>query len=105
MPIYEYEHLDEACLRGKTFEVRQSIDDPPLAVCPTCKGMVKKIMSCASISRHQKSNTELRDIGFTKLVKREEGVYENVTRRPGESRYMIRGKPETVPDIKKTISD
>ena len=52
-----------------------------------------------------KSNGELRDLGFTKLVKRDDGVYENVTRRKGESRYMERNKPETIPNLSKTISD
>jgi putative FmdB family regulatory protein len=105
MPTYEYEHLDEPCERGQIFEIRQSLNDPPLAVCPRCKGMVKKLMSCASIRRSQKSDSELRDLGFTKLVKREDGVYENVTQREGESRYMVRGKPETVPNVKKIIRD
>jgi len=52
-----------------------------------------------------KSNAQLKDLGFTKLVKRDDGVYENVTRREGESRYMIRDKPETIPNIRKTIRD
>jgi len=81
------------------------MNDPPLAICPRCKGMVKKIMSCASIRRAQKSDGELRDLGFTKLVRRDDGVYENVTQRDGESRYMVRGKPETVPDVKRIIRD
>jgi putative FmdB family regulatory protein len=104
MPTYEYEHIDDPCIRGKVFEVRQSLNDPPLAVCPTCKGMVKKIMSRVGISR-PKSDSELRDMGFTKLVRRDDGVYENVTQREGESRFMVRGKPETVPDVKRIISD
>ena len=53
----------------------------------------------------QKSNGELRDLGFTKLVKRDDGVYENVTRREGESRYMHRDKPDTIPHLHNTISD
>jgi hypothetical protein len=52
-----------------------------------------------------KTNSELRDLGFTKLVRRDDGVYENVTRREGESRYMERDKPETMPDLNKTIKD
>ncbi|MDM8524460.1 zinc ribbon domain-containing protein [Desulfococcaceae bacterium HSG8] len=104
MPTYEYEHLDDPCVRGKVFEVKQSIADAPLALCPTCKGMIKKIMSRVSIST-PKTASELRDLGFTKLVRREEGVYENVTQREGESRFMVRGKPETVPDVKKIIRD
>ena len=52
-----------------------------------------------------KSNSELRDLGFTKLVKRDDGVYENMTARCGDSRYMVKGKPETIPDLGKTISE
>ncbi len=104
MPTYEYEHLDEPCMRGRVFEVKQSMGDPPLAICPTCKGMVKKLISCFSIST-PKTDSEIKNLGFTKLVKRDDGVYENVTQRDGESRYMIRGKPDTVPDVKKIIRD
>jgi hypothetical protein len=44
-------------------------------------------------------------MGFTKLVRRDDGVYENVTARDGDSRYMLRDKPETMPNLKKTIRD
>lgn len=104
MPTYEYEHLDDPCERGKVFEVRQSIEDPPLAMCPQCKGMVRKLISRVAISR-PKSDSQLKDMGFTKLVRRDDGVYENVTRRDGESRYMVRDRPETLPDLKKIIRD
>jgi len=50
-------------------------------------------------------NSDLKSKGFTKLVRRDNGVYENVTRREGESRYMEAGKPETLPDFSKTISE
>lgn len=104
MPIYEYEHLDSPCERGRVVEVRQSIDDMPLKSCPYCDGSVRKIISLNFVNT-PKTNTEIRDSGFTKLVKRDDGVYENVTRRHGDSRYMIRNRPETIPDISKTISD
>ena len=104
MPIYEYEHLDSPCERGRVVEVRQSIDDRPLKSCPYCDGSVRKIISLNFVNT-PKTNTEIRDSGFTKLVKRDDGVYENVTRRHGDSRYMIRNRPETIPDISKTISD
>jgi len=42
---------------------------------------------------------------YKNSVKRDDGVYENVTARNGDSRYMVKGKPETVPDLSKTISD
>ena len=104
MPVYEYEHLQESCHRGKIFEVTQSIHDKTMTQCPDCSGPVRKLISRPSISA-PKTNSELRDLGFTKLVKRDEGVYENVTARDGQSRMMIRGKPETVPDLSKTIRD
>jgi len=104
MPIYEYEHIDEPCERGRTFEVRQSLSDPPLAVCPRCKGSVRKILSRVAIAT-PKTNGDLKDLGFTKLVRRDDGVYENVTRRDGDARYMVRDRPETIPNFKKTIRD
>jgi putative FmdB family regulatory protein len=104
MPTYEYEHTETACDWGVIFEVVQSINEAALTACPNCRQPVKRLISLTSISV-QRSNAELRDLGFTKLVKRDDGVYENVTRRSGESRYMEKGKPETMPNLKKTITD
>ena len=104
MPVYEYEHVNASCSLGQVFDFRQSISDEPLKQCPQCAGMVRKIISRINISC-PKTNSELRDLGFTKLVKRDDGVYENVTARGNDSRYMERGKPETIPDLSKTISD
>jgi putative FmdB family regulatory protein len=104
MPIYEYEHLGKPCTRGKIFEVRQSINEESLTQCPDCNCTVRKYISRIGISI-SKTNAEIRDMGLTKLVKRDDGVYENVTRREGESRYMEAGKPETLPDFSRIISD
>ena len=80
------------------------MNEDPLTRCPECHAPVKRIVSRVSIST-PKTNSELRDLGFTKLVRRDDGVYENVTARNGDSRLMIRGKPETIPDLSKTIKD
>ncbi len=104
MPIYEYEHLKKPCNMGKIFDLQQSLSDDPIKICPQCGEPVQKIVSKINISC-PKSNRELRDLGFTKLVKRDDGVYENVTARDGDSRYMERGRPETIPDLTKTIGD
>ena len=104
MPIYEYEHLKKPCSLGRVFDVNQSIRDKPLMQCPNCGGPVRKLISRINIST-PKTNSELRDLGFTKLVKRDDGVYENVTARDGDRRMVIRGKSETLPDLKKTIRD
>ena len=104
MPIYEYEHQEGGCDLGPVFEIRQPISDRPLKRCPTCKGPVRKLISRTHVST-PKTNAELKDLGFTKLVKRDDGVYENVTARDGDSRYVHRDRPETLPNLKKTISD
>jgi len=104
MPVYEYEHTDESCPMGRVFDITQSLKERPLIKCPHCGGPIKKLISLVGVST-PKTNRELRDLGFTKLVKRDDGVYENVTARDGDSRYMERGKPETVPDISKITTD
>lgn len=105
MPIYEYEHLDNNfCEFGHEFEFQQSIADKSLTHCPMCERPIKKLISRVGISC-PKTNAELKDMGFTKLVKRDHGVYENMTARDKESRYMLKDKPETMPNIGKIISD
>jgi putative FmdB family regulatory protein len=104
MPIYEYDHIAKSCPLGHIFEVKQSIHDAPLTHCPNCASPVRKLISRSNIST-PKSNTELRDLGFTKLVRRDDGVYENVTARGGESRTVLRDKTDTLPNFKKTIRD
>jgi putative FmdB family regulatory protein len=104
MPIYEYEHTEQPCAWGKVFEIRQSIQDAALHRCPNCRAPVRKLISLTNIST-PKTNAELRDLGFTKLVRRDDGAYENVTARPGESKVMLRDKPETQPHLGKIIPD
>lgn len=104
MPVYEYKHVSGMCEKGNVFEIQQAISEPPLKKCPQCGQPVKRLISLVGVSV-PKTNSELRDMGFTKLVRRDDGIYENVTRRKGDSRYMERGKPDTIPDIRKTISD
>ena len=104
MPIYEYEHIETPCALGHIFELRQSLTEKQLSKCPQCKQPVRKLISLVGINT-PKTNGELRDLGFTKLVKRDDGVYENVTARKGDSRYVRRGQTETLPDLSKTISD
>lgn len=95
MPVYEYEHLEKPCKLGIIFDVQQPIRDDPLTLCPACNGPVRKIISRPNINT-PKTNSELRDLGFTKLVRRDDGVYENVTARKGDRQMVIRDKPETL---------
>ena len=113
MPVYEYTHNTVAevpqgdahvCALGRVFEVEQPIAEDALAVCPECGRAIHRLISRTFISAPT-SDSDLKSMGFTKLVKRDTGVYENVTRTGHESRYMEAGKPETMPDIQRKISD
>lgn len=104
MPIYEYEHEGKGCQQGKRFELRQSIYSEKFSLCPYCGQKVKRLISLVSVNT-PKGNSDLKNLGFTKLVKRDDGIYENVTATGKESRYWDADKPETKPDFKSKISD
>jgi putative FmdB family regulatory protein len=104
MPIYEYEHLGEGCEQGKNFEVKQSIYSEKHSQCPYCGEEVKRLISLVSVNT-PKGNSDLKNLGFTKLVKRDDGIYENVTATGKESKIWDASKPETKPDLKSKISD
>lgn len=48
-------------------------------------------------------DTKLKEHGFTKLVKRDDGVYENMTASDGEKRYMKAGDKSSMPHLHKKI--
>ena len=105
MPVYVYEHHEATeCPRERVFEIQQSMQDDAFSHCPDCGGAVRRLI-CAPAIATPRTNTELKNMGFTKLVRRDKGVYENVTAVGGESRVMEAGKPETMPHIHKRIQD
>ena len=112
MPFYDYHCADN----GATVEVFHSFKDKvetwgqvcrlaeiPLGDTPP-ESLVKKLISAPGLA-FPKTNTELKNMGFTKLVKREKGIYENVTATSDESRYMKAGDDSTTPKFQKKISD
>lgn len=107
-PVYSYHHLDQekaaGCPAGIEFDWEQPARDLPLSRCPHCGGPVERALCPAGI-RSKKFNCELRDLGFTKLVRVDNGIFENVTRRHGEEKYIDRRRPETFPDLSKTVKD
>jgi predicted nucleic acid-binding Zn ribbon protein len=107
MPTYTYEHADEAsgCKLGAAFEVEQPIRDAALGKCPGCGRPVHRIITASFGIGVPKSNADLKSMGFTKLVKRDNGVYENVTATGGESKYVRAGQPKTLPHLRKKIAD
>lgn len=65
---------------------------------------VRKLITAPAIIKSC-GDSELRNLGFTKLVKRDEGVYENVTAVEGEKRYMRPDDPSSVPHIHRKVRD
>jgi putative FmdB family regulatory protein len=104
MPVYEYEHSGQACGLGRRFEISQPLASERLTECPECGQPVKRLISLCSVST-PKTNSDLKNHGFTKLVRRDNGVYENVTATGKESKIWDVRKPETMPDLKSKIRD
>lgn len=104
MPQYVYECENPDCPCGGTFSEYQSIHDDALEKCPHCGKKVSRVIFPVGLSTPT-GDSELKDKGFAKLVRRDKGVYENVTAMDHESRYYRADKPETMPDIRKRVGD
>jgi hypothetical protein len=65
---------------------------------------VTRLLSAALV-KIKPFDSELRDKGFTKLVRVDDGLFENRTRRDGEAKYVDRRRPETFPVLEKTVKD
>lgn len=69
------------------------------------KTPVERIITVAPMANTPIGNVGIKDLGFTKLVKRDDGVYENVTRSGTESRYAVAGDPSSMPHFSKKLGD
>ena len=80
MPLYVYRIVregkaDEADAE-ETFEVRQSMKDPPLTHHPETGEAVERVICAPNISSSKMGNANLTANGFTKYTKRSDGTYE-----------------------------
>lgn len=113
MPRYDY-HCDE---NGATVEVVHRISvvvkswgelcelaeiDPGETGADT---PVRKVITTAPMANMPMGNAGLKNIGFTKLEKRYDGTYENVTRTGTEKRFLDPKDPGSLPHLNKKISD
>jgi predicted nucleic acid-binding Zn ribbon protein len=81
MPLYVYRVIrsksaaksDET---DETFEVRQSIHDPPLTKHPETGEPVERVICAPNISVGKLGNAALNSAGFTKYTRRSDGTYE-----------------------------
>ena len=113
MPRYDY--LCDA--NGQQIEVVHSLSRKlttwgeicELAGCPLgdtpADSPVRRVITTAPMTATPKTNSELRDLGFTKLVRRDDGVYENMTRSGSEKRYVRSEDSSSMPHLHKKISD
>ena len=112
MPRYDY-----YCeLNGETIEVRHPTNVKLSTWGELCfvaqhalgdtdpEAPVRKVIHAVGLA-FPTGNSELKNHGFTKLVKRDSGVYENMTAIGDEKRYMVAGDPSSVPHINKKIQD
>ena len=113
MPLYEY-HCDA---NGKTIEVVHPMDAmlsiwgevcyvAQIPLGDTEPGApVRRVITSPPAGHVPVGNSTLKEKGFTKLVKRDDGVYENVTATGDEARYMKAGDASTLPHLNKKIGD
>lgn len=76
MPIYEYEHIDgpgSGC--SDPVEFHHGMNDP-VRNCPRCGSELRKIVSRFSKHRNVLSTSNIKEKGFTRLRRRDKGVYE-----------------------------
>ena len=113
MPAYDY-----YCeTNGQTIEVNHPVDAALCTWLELCYATgrplgdtdplvpVRKVIKSAPAVTVTTFNSELKNAGFTKLIKRDTGVYENVTALDHEQRYMIKGDPSSVPQLHRKIRD
>lgn len=113
MPRYDY-YCEE---NGRTIEVFHSIKQALTTWCELCEAAkidpgdtpasaaVRKIITTPPMMNVPTGNSELKNLGFTKLVKRLDGTYENVTRTGTEKRFLDRNDPSSMPHLHKKITD
>jgi len=87
MPIYQYQAIEsrKGCkLCRKGFEITQSMKDKSLGKCPECGKSIQRIISGCSINTKTKSakslmsDSSLKNLGFSKLVKGDDGNYKKI---------------------------
>ncbi|MBI5178430.1 MAG: zinc ribbon domain-containing protein [Nitrospinae bacterium] len=79
MPIYEYRHLTKPDKCKEEFELIETISATPLKNCPECGQPVERMMSRFSAKDNILADNNLKDKGFTKLVRDDEkGGYRKV---------------------------
>lgn len=113
MPRYDYICKANEQIVEVTHSIHESLTtwgqlcelaDLPIGDTPEA-APIEKIILTAPMANMPIGDAGIKDLGFTKLVKRDDGVYENVTRTGSESRYAVAGDPSTMPHLSKKLGD
>lgn len=79
MPIYEYRHLKKPEKCREEFEIIEVSVKAPIKICPDCGKPVERILSNFSCYDNILADSNLKDKGFTKMVKdKEKGGYRKI---------------------------
>lgn len=112
MPRYDY-HCPSS---GRVVEVRHGVDErlstwgevcaragvDPGATAPDAP--VERVIHAPALS-FPKGDAALKNLGMTKLVRRDDGAYENVTATGNEARIVDRDNPAAGLDLAKKLGD
>ena len=80
MPIYEYEHTQDAPGCDERFETVQTMSSAPLTACPKCGKSCRRILSAFGVNtkgaKGLLSSSNLERHGFTQYSRKGKGYYE-----------------------------
>jgi predicted nucleic acid-binding Zn ribbon protein len=80
MPTYVYKIIKRSATEpDETFEITQSIHDPPLTRHPKTGQRVERIICPPTIAQGRVGNSDLKNAGFAKYKKTSDGNYEKQT--------------------------
>jgi len=112
MPFYDY----YCPANGATIEVRHKMNETFKTWAEVCRlanisvadtsedSPVQRVLSIPQITTPP-SYSKLKELGFTKLVKRGKGVYENVTAASNETKIVKADDLSTMPNLSGKIKD
>jgi putative FmdB family regulatory protein len=76
MPIYEYEHHPPVDDCQQVFELLQRMSEEATTLCPVCGKPVRRMVGRFAPRVAILGSANIRDKGFTRLVRKDKGVYE-----------------------------
>ena len=93
VPAVDLRHATEVCERT----------GEPLGETPA-EAEVERLLYAPAL-HSPTGDTDYKSMGFTKLVRRDKGIYENVTATGQEKRYVRADDPSSMPNLKGKIGD